>query len=444
MQRQRNLLVAFVLLALAAMLPLSALAQPNVEFGTPQYYRPQGKAGLNIFEAPKTEATDAYDGLEVYLGGDFAIQFQGLSQSNDSLSLVELTNNFTLPTANLNVDVQFAPGMRMHLRTYLSSRHHPEAWVKGGYFQIDNLDFLQEDFLANVMEVTRFRFGMDEINYGDTHFRRSDNARAMYNPFVGNYIMDSFATEPVAFSMDTCFMVLNSGFIGVAGLSNGRLNQSPLEGDDGVAFFTKLGYDSQINEMLRARLTGSVYHSTDAGTRDYLYGGDRAGARYYNVLEVEGEDRPSDFLPRFNPGFPHQTAFQVNPFVYYQVAPSLGVEFFGVFERSMGGGELEVGGAMVNRGSYTQLGAELLFRLGQDRDFYLGGRYNAVNGEALEDGPEQKINRFNVGGGWFLTNNVMAKAEYVSSTYDGDGFASSVKYGGAEFNGFVLEAVISF
>ncbi len=410
-----------------ALLPLAAYAQQGNNF---QYYRPPGQAGLNVFEAPK-EAGSRFDGLHVDVGGDFAIQFQGLTQSNDSTSLVELSNNFALPTANLNIDVQFAPGMRMHLRTYLSSRHHPEAWVKGGYFQVDNLDFVQEGFLSNVMESARFRFGMDEINYGDTHFRRSDNARAMYNPFVGNYIMDSFSTEPFAE-----VSVLNSGFIGVLGISNGRLNQSPLEGDDGIAVFGKLGYDRQINDMVRTRLTGSVYHSTDAGTRDYLYGGDRAGSRYYNLLEVIDEERPSDFLPRFNPSFPYQTAFQVNPFVQYQVAESVGVELFGVVERSIGGPD--------GAGAYTQLGGELLLRFGPDRDFYLGGRYNTVNGAAVEDGPEQEISRLNVGGGWFLTNNVMAKAEYVTSSYDGAGFATSVKYAGAEFSGFVLEAVISF
>jgi hypothetical protein len=392
-----------------------------------------------MFEAPK-EANAPFDGLEVHVGGDFAILFQGLSQSNDAGNLVELSNNFALPTANLNVDVQIAQGMRMHLRTYLSSRHHAEAWVKGGYFQVDNLDFLQEGFLSNVMDVTRFRFGMDDINYGDTHFRRSDNARAIYNPFVSNYIMDAFATEPFAE-----VNVLSNGFIGVLGLSNGRLNQSPTEGDDGVAFYGKVGYDNQLNEMVRARLTGSVYHSTDAGTRDYLYGGDRAGSRYYSVLEVIDEERPSDFLPRFNPGFPHQTAFQVNPFVTYQVVDNVAVELFGVVERSMGGGEVELAsGDMVNRGGFTHLGGELILRFGAEKDFYLGGRYNTVTGEQVEDGPSMDISRFNVGGGWYLTENVLAKAEYVTSSYDGDMFANDIRYAGANFNGFVVEAAISF
>jgi hypothetical protein len=37
---------------------------------------------------------------------------------------------------------------------------------------------------------------------------------------------------------------------------------------------------------------------------------------------------------------------------------------------------------------------------------------------------------------------VLAKVEYVSSTYDGAGFTG--KFAGAEFSGVMLEAVISF
>ena len=45
------------------------------------------------------------------------------------------------------------------------------------------------------MEFVTLRVGHFEINYGDAHFRRTDNGNAMYNPFVGNYIMDAFTTE---------------------------------------------------------------------------------------------------------------------------------------------------------------------------------------------------------------------------------------------------------
>ena len=386
-----------------------------------QNYRDPGQDGINVFEAPKEQGPGEVEGLYLRVGGDFAIQFQGLEQSNDLDNLVELAPNLTLPAANLNMDVQFVEGVRMHLRTYLSSRHHNEAWVKGGYLQVDNLDFISEGFLSGLMEYTRFRVGMDEFNYGDTHFRRSDNAGAIYNPFVENYIMDSFSTEPFVE-----VTVLNSGFVGVAGISNGRLNQTPTPGDNGVALFGKVGYDSQVNDDLRLRLTGSAYHSTGEGTRDYLYNGDRAGARYFKVLNTA--DAASDALPRFNPGFPNLTAFQINPFVKYS-----GLEFFGVLEMASCG---------ETDGNFTQLGAELLYRFGNREQFYLGGRYNVVDGESGATGLDQKIDRINVGGGWFLTPNVLSKVEYVTSSYDGAGFTN--QFAGAQYSGVMFEAVVSF
>ncbi len=385
-----------------------------------QNYRSPSQDGLNVFEAPKEAADEDMDHIFLRPGGDFAIQFQALEQENDLDNLVELAPNLTLPSANLNIDVQFTPGVRMHLRTYLSSKHHNEAWVKGGYFQIDDLNFIQDGFLSDVMQYTRVRVGMDEINYGDTHFRRSDNAGALFNPFVENYIMDSFTTEPFAE-----VTVMKDGFLGVAGVSNGRLNQTPTPGDDGVALFGKLGYDRQVSDDVRVRLTGSIYHSTKESTRDYLYNGDRAGSRYHKVLNTE--EITNDFMPRFNPGFANLTAYMLNPFVRFA-----GLEFFGVAEMAIDG---------ESDANYTQLGGELLYRFGNREQFYVGTRYNMVTGETAE-GLEQDINRFNVGGGWFLTPNVLSKVEYVTSSYDGAGFTDHLA--GAKYNGVVVEAVISF
>ncbi len=404
-----------VLAVMALMVVGNAVAQ---QVSGLQYYTAPGKAMLNQFENPKTNTVE-FEGLKVHVGGDFALQFQGISQTNSGDSLAELGNNFNLPTANLNFDVQLAPGMRMHLRTYLSSRHHTEAYVKGGFLQIDQLDFVEEGFLSDVMEVVTIKVGMDQINYGDTHFRRSDNATALYNPFVGNYIMDSFTTEPF---MEVTYQ--SNGIIGVIGATNGRLNQSVTSTDDGFVLFGKLGYDSQINEDLRLRLTGSFYNSTDKGTRDYIYGGDRAGSRYYKIADG------GDFSGRYNPRFAYQTAFQINPFVKFQ-----GLEFFGVYEMVNSGADAG--------GGFTQLGAELIYRLGDDEDFFVGGRYNTVSGEQTDASQTREIDRINIGGGWFMTDNVLTKLEYVKQTYGGNGYNGSL-FQGAEFSGVMLEAVISF
>ncbi len=403
-----------------------------------QYFRANDQSGLNVFETSKTDTT-AFEGVKVRVGGDFAMQFQSLSHENDLNNLVELGTDFNLPTANLNLDVQLIDGVRMHLGVYLSSQHHQETWVKGGHIQMDKLDFISPGFLEGLMNYTTIRIGLDEFNYGDAHFRRTDNARAIFNPFVGNYIMDSFSTE--AFGE---VMVQNSGLLALVGVTNGKLNQNVIKNDNTdnkPSFYAKLGVDKQVQDDLRVRLTGSIYtnHGTTSG--GYLYGGDRAGSRYYKVLhtlpDADGNTQGAAFEGRYNARFKKLTAIQVNPFVKFK-----GLEFFGIFEVASGSNEITTPAA-DKEGSFTQLAAELIYRFGNDENFYVGGRYNTVKGKTVESATDDlEINRFNIGGGWFLSKNIVVKAEYVNQEYTGD--AWSGRFSGAKFDGFNLEAAISF
>jgi hypothetical protein len=414
-----------------------------------QYFRQAGYDGLNVFETKKDNTVD-FTKLSVKVGGDFAIQFQAVDHSNDANNLAAIGGNVNLPSANLNFDVQLADGVRMHLRTFLSSRHHNEAWVKGGYVQMDKLNFIKQDFLKNIMDVTSLRIGVDQLNYGDAHFRRSDNAMAIYNPFVGNYLMDAYTVEP--------FIEINvqpKDYIFVAGISNGLLNPTVDqtitsrstgailgEKDLKVTFYGKLGIDSQINEALRVRLTGSFISERGYNNGDHLYSGDRAGSRYFNIFNanIGGNLVTSgDFSGRFTPGFKNNASYQINPFIQYK-----GLEFFGIYETSKGN---RVEGN--EKGSFTQLGTELLYRFGEQGQFYVAGRYNSVNGNAdyasgATQPNDQKITRTNIGAGWFMTKNVLVKAEYVKQSYNSDTTVWSNILSGAEMNGLVIEAVISF
>lgn len=394
-----------------------------------QYFTPNNKNGLNVFENPKDSLT-TFEGVKVRVGGAFAMQFQGLHHENDAENLVEIESNFNLPTANLDLDVQLYSGVRMHLRTYLSSRHHSETYVKGGYLQIDKLDFVKRDFLSDFMNKATFRIGQMEINYGDAHYRRTDNGHALFNPFVGNYLMDAFTTE-IAFE----FYYQSNGWIGMGGLSNGRLNQSVSNTTSKGALYGKLGYDKQISDDLRVRLTGSLYYVKNT-SNIYLYGGDRAGARYYQVMDVDGGSS-NDFSGRINPGFKtDMTAIMINPFVKYK-----GFEFFGIFESSSGRDDVADAAFSGNR-SWTQLAGEALYRFGSKEQLYVGARYNMVTGQlAGEETDKVKVDRINFGGGWFMTKNILAKVEYVAQNYKD---YPPGQYEGGKFDGIMIEAVIAF
>lgn len=211
--------------------------------------------------------------------------------------------------------------------------------------------------------------------------------------------------------------------------------------DNKPSLYGKLGFDKQLNNDLMVRLTGSVYSNQGTTTGTWLYGGDRAGARYYNVLHTQpdsvGNTEGGEFEGRYNARFKKLLAFQINPFIKFK-----GLEFFGIYE--MANGNNSDTEPVANKdGAFTQLAAELVYRFGVDEKFYLAGRYNTVTGKTKESATEDlKISRLNIGGGWFLSKNVLAKVEYVHQQYTGSAWTG--RFSGAEFDGFNIEAAISF
>ena len=397
--------------------------------------KPRDKRGITVFENPK-DTVSTFDHLRVKVGGAFALQFQAIQHENNATpvmvagvnttKLFDIGNNINLPTANLDLDVALYDGINLHLRTFLSSRHHNETYVKGGYLQIDKLDFIEKGFAENIMKYTTIKVGQDQINYGDAQLRRTDNAYAILNPFVGNYLMDAYATFPFA----EVYYRRNNVIV-MGGVTNGRLNQTATGGTS-PGIYGKLGYDKQINEDLRIRLTGSVYNIARAPRLDF-YNGDRAGSRYYFVMENTAATSSAQMRSGMvDPDFSNTlTTFMINPFVKYK-----GLEFFGIFESASGRNLVE-----TERRTYKQYAAELLYRFGNTENFYFGGRYNKVDGK-LVSGEDISVDRYNIGGGWFMTKNILTKLEYVNQKYDGYPTTNIRRDG--KFSGVVVEAIISF
>lgn len=404
-----------------------------------QFWRSPDQRGLGVFETGKAD-TVAYDGIRVRVGGAFTQQFQSLSHSNSAnpnlnsagvnlTQLMDIGGGFNLATANLNFDVALADGVRLNLVTYLSSRHHPETWVKGGSIQVDKAEFLNSELLNKVFEKITLKVGHMEINYGDAHFRRSDNGNAFYNPFVGNYIMDAFTTEIGA---EVIFQ--HEGFLAVASATGGEVQGGVTNPDRRkMAYIGKIGYDKQINEDFRLRLTGSIY-TTAGSVNNTLWGGDRAGSRYYLVMENTLAATASQFTSgRFNPGQrSNVTALVIYPFIKFR-----GLELFGNFEQSTGKAANE-----TEDRTWNQIAGDVVYRFGATENLYVAARYNKVSGEMLGSGLETSIDRVQFGAGWFVTRNVLAKLEYVSQNYN-DFAPNDIRRGG-KFNGLMIEGIVSF
>jgi hypothetical protein len=404
---------------------------------TIQYMRPQDKRGINVFETTKEPGAE-FKGFRLDFGAAFTSQLQNLSHSNtatpnivNGVNANQLQNigfGFNNSTANATLHAQLAPGIRVQLTSYLSARHHNETWVKDGYIQIDRspLDIAP---LKMLFEIATVRVGHMEINYGDAHFRRSDNGNAISNPFVGNYIMDAFTTEIGG----EVYLKVN-GLIAMGAVTAGELRGTVLTPEQrGPSLIGKLGIDRQVNKDLRVRLTGATYIANRAMSNT-LYGGDRAGSRYYWVMENTTATETANYTSGLiNPGFKNKVhAWQMNPFVKYR-----GLEVFGVVERAEGRALTE-----ATERVWKQYALDTVYRFLPDESLFVGARYNKAHGALAGVPGNLGANRWQLGAGWFITPNVLAKAEYVTQEYFG--FPANNIRNGGKFNGMMLEGVIAF
>ena len=462
------------------------LAALNISSLTYAQFRSNGQPGVNVFETPKTEVT--FEGVKVKIGGGFTMGFQALEHSNTAISVPVAAKNpvganagsnaydatkltpirpgFNLPSANLMFKTLLADGVALNMELYLASRHHNETWVKGGFIQFDKVPFLKFDFLDKIMQYTTVKVGQMEVNYGDAHFRRTDGGNAIYNPFIENYIIDAFATE-VGFEADINY----NGIIGVASITNGLLkgNISVVDstfntsvtpktmisaGKNNPSFIAKLGYDKQITNDLRIRLTGSAYYNAGAVSNTLLWG-DRTGSNYFGVMDYATPSTANAWTGRYNIGYSDKiSALAGNLFVKFH-----GLEWFSTIESLSGRSNKEATGER----NATQIASDLVFRFGASENFYVGARYNVVKSEqyltsdlpavaatanlpafnAVTKGMyDVNINRLAISAGWFMTKNVMAKVEYVNQNYGG--FLYNDIRSNGNFNGIVAQAVIGF
>lgn len=471
MKKQLLTKTLFAIFALSAPFTSgSVMAQEDdnklISFGEPTFFRHYDKRGVNMFETTKKDYDKPFEGRKIYIGAGFTQQFQTLKHENlgalnssfnsttpgeRANALAPIKPGFMTAQANLNIDLQLADGIRLNLTNYLSSRHHNEVWVKGGYMQFDKLPF-SGDLWDNIMRYTTIKVGHMEINYGDAHFRRPDGGQTMYSPFMEGNIMDAFATE-----IGGEIYVQKDGVFGMIGLTNGMIKgsvDSLAINTDGTnkanpSLYFKGGIDKQLNESTRLRFSTSWYHNGGTnGSGLTLYSGDRTGSNYQYVMEQyysgngTAEKTPQQMYSsgRFNPNFSGKLdAVMLNAFVKVN-----GFEVFGTYEIAKGYAKNETVNTegKVDSRQANQFAIEGLYRFGTSENLYAGLRYNKVSSDLTGYDEKVDIDRFALGAGWFLTKNVLLKGEYVKQNYKN--FKNSDYRHNGKFDGLVIEAVVGF
>jgi hypothetical protein len=409
---------------------------------TIQYYRAHDSRSVNQFEPPKEEGVP-YNGFALSWGGGFTQQFQALHHSNKATPVLSGTPpvnqnqlkrigaGFNNATANMYMDAQLAQGIRVEMTTYLSSRHHNETWVKDGFLLIDGSPW-ENATLDNLMKYLTLRIGHFEVNYGDAHFRSTDNGSAITNPFVGNLILNAFTTEVGAEAY-----LRRNGYMLMVGATGGEIRGTVANPQDRApAYLGKVGLDKQVQENVRVRLTGSLYTTTKSANNT-LFTGSRAGSRYYEVLtNTAGSVTAQAWTGDVQPGLSSKvTALCMNPFVKVG-----GFEIFGTLEQARGKTAAEIAANAVER-KWTQVAGDAIYRFAWD-DLYVAARYNTVKGRLVGFVNDVTVNRVQAGGGWFMTPGILMKLEYVRQEYK-DYPTTNILHGGL-FEGMMIEGVVAF
>ena len=466
MKVQMNRFKLVAILAILGILPVSLLAQLQ---GKIDNLRAYDQSGINVFENLKVDNTP-FDGLKVRFGAGFTQQFQNLKHENPGAlknnigsfsagttgnQLKIITSGFQTAQANAYMDVQLADGISMNVTTYMSAKHHNETWVKGGYIKFDKVPF-KGQFWSDLMKVVTMKVGHFEVNYGDEHFRRTDGGQALYNAFMEGNIMDEFATE-----IGTEIYVSKNGLFGMLGVTGGTIKgnvdslyaASNPDGDLSKApsILLKAGWDKKLNNKTRVRLSASYYGNQSCGGNT-LFGGDRTGSNYQFVMEQNSANPSSAtgagtglaFSGRFNPGF----GKKINTFMFNGLFKYSGFEFFGTYESASGRTAVETSDRKA-----SQYAVEGIYRFGKTENVFLGVRYNSVTATlannakgsgagAIVYNGDVSVNRVALAAGWFMTRNVLLKAEYVSQKYVD--FPTADYRSTGKFNGYVIEAVVGF
>jgi hypothetical protein len=416
--------------------PAKAAAPSNVQPIVIQRLRPVDARGLNTYEPPKNDGVP-YTGFKLAWGAAFTQQFQGVSHSNTAQpvlkngvnqnQLMTLGHGFNNAVANLYLNAQLARGIRVAMTSYLSARHHQETWVKDGYLQIDDSP-IDNATLNKVMQYVTIRAGHMEINYGDEHFRRTDNGNAMFNPFVGNLLMDAFTTE-----IGGEVYLRKGPFMAMGGVTGGETRgQVTAPEKRSPAYLGKVGFDKQLSKAVRFRLTSSLFSQARSANQS-LYSGDRGGSRYYQVMvNTAGTEKDSAWTGNVQPGLRSaQHSWVVNPFL-----KAGGLELRGNIEEARGRNAGE-----TRSRQWNQNAGEVLYRFADDK-LFAGARYNTVTGGLFGVAKEVTIDRTQFGAGWFVTPTVLLKSEWMQQMYK-DFPALDIRNGG-KIKGFMVEGVVAF
>lgn len=368
--------------------------------------------------------------------------YQALDQTNvydaKGAAMPHLTSGMQTAFGDLGFAGKFGKKqeVEMYFDLYLASRNHPsQTYGNQGYLEIhdipENLTGLHKA-LAPLFSRVDVKVGAFLVDYGDQLYHRSNNAIVQANPLIGNFVLD-----PNLVSVGGEVMSKPGRYGWLVGVTNGT-NTEDWSAGRGVAYNGK----AWVYPIEPLRLSGSVFradHSESATSTATLFSGNRSGERYGGVLG--GGQAPGDILARAGKDV---LAYQADATWGTKETP---IQLYGHFGRTK---DRDINGIAPRHleETWKYYAADAVYHL--TPIVYAAARYSAANAETFNgSSSDGKVHRIQLGGGLWLTRNLLMKVEWVDQKYSGFRAGDIVNNGvdagrGPRFRGLVSEFSFAF
>jgi len=324
---------------------------------------------------------------------------------------------------------------------YLSSRNHPSTtYGNEGYMILhgvpENLENLE--FLEPILNKIDIKAGQFLVDFGDNAQHRSNNAIVQKNPLVGNFVVDP---NIVSIGMQVSskpgkrygWMIgANNGTttedwnVGRGFAMNGKLIFYPIK-----PLRTSFSYMTADNSENPTKTAG--------GSGLQMFSGNRSGERYAGVMG--GGQAPGDVFPQAG------EKFSAAQFDLTYDADNFPIKLYGHVGRTQ---DKDINGSAAGtpEETWNYYTGDVVYKI--TPALYAAARYSAATTDMLggreTDG---KVNRIQVGGGFWVTRNMLMKLEYVTQKYtgfrQGDMVNNNIQaWRDPAFKGFVAEVSFAF
>lgn len=392
---------------------------------------------------PTMNARIAHVGdMDLYMGFDSVGRFQYLTQDNVAVG-GEVRDNldpgFQTPFGDLSFMADFGEAMEVYFDIHIATRPNPDH-LQGdqGYLLVHEMPQRLQGWrpLDWFFEEFDVKAGAFEIDYGDAHYRRSNNAQVQQNPLIGNFVVDPRATD-IGLELISAERPVKW----LLGFGSGTYEGHFGDGG-GYSAHGKIWGDP-IKDL---RTSFSIYHSDHSGdgvgwpgegTVGNLFRTNRSGGPYGGILD--NGDAPGQVMPGMGQKV---TAAQVD--LTWRLKP---IELYAYFAY-MQDADINGDAPGAPEDSWYYYAGEGIYYF--TNRLYLAARYSGATARRLDDAStDGTVHRIQLGGGYWFFDSVLGKLEFVYQKYrnfsETDGMISGVNaWHDPEFKGVIAEASFGF